>query len=114
MARKSQISIPSSKMKEALAQVLFKEGFIGKVAVSATDKVKKRLSIQLRYVDKMPSITGVVKVSTPGRRMYVEKNSLSRIMRGIGTIIVSTPEGIMSGKQARKKGLGGEIICKIW
>ncbi len=106
---KTEIKISYSKLKERLGQVLVTQGYLGKIQHRG-----KELVVALRYKDNQPTITKVIKVSKPGLRVYVNKREIPKVLSGIGACILSTPQGVMTGKEARKKGLGGEIICKIW
>lgn len=112
-AHKSSIIIPHSNMKEALAKLLSKEGYLGTVSV-LRDKKKQSIQIELIYEEKKPRLTQVIRISKPGKKVYVSKNKIPKVLSGLGTTIVSTPKGLMSYSQARKNGLGGELICKLW
>ena len=93
--------------------VLSKEGYIGMVEVK-NDKKRKVLSLLLKYNDKSPVISNIQRVSKPGLRVYVKRHSIPHVLGGIGKVIISTSNGLMTGNDAKKKGVGGEIICKIW
>jgi small subunit ribosomal protein S8 len=112
------VSMPSSKMKAALAQILKDEGYIEKFEVAAEDGPQGVLRVYLKYMgerrDRRPVITGLERVSRPGRRVYTRKQDIPRVLSGLGVTIVSTPKGVMTGARARKLGVGGEVICKIW
>ncbi len=119
MAGHSTVAMPSSKMKEAIARILQEEGYIssyevveGKVANS------KILRIHLKYVgerrERRPVITGLERVSRPGRRIYTGKRDIPWVLSGIGIAILSTPKGVMTGQRARQLGVGGEVLCKVW
>lgn len=114
LARKENISVPCSKVNESLAHLLSKEGYLGKIEVKKTGKVQKSLLIALVYKTKEPRLTDIKRVSRISRRIYVKKNAIPKVLGGLGVTVVSTPLGLMTDKQARKKGLGGEIICKVW
>ncbi len=112
-------ALPYSKIKENIAKILQEEGFIsgfeivdGKVAGS------KVLRVQLKYVgerrERRPVITGLERVSRPGRRVYTGKQDIPWVLSGIGIAILSTPKGVMTGQRARQLGVGGEILCKVW
>ncbi len=109
MANRNDVTVPWSKLKETVAQVLVKEGYLLETNVS--DKI---LTMKLKYDHKAPALTDVKRISKPSLRVYVGKNELPRVLGGLGTAVVSTPSGIMTAKEARKKGLGGEVICEIW
>lgn len=113
LAHKNSIIVPHSNIKEALTRLLSREGYVGKIGV-LKDKEKKSLQIELIYENKAPKFTQVVRVSKPGKRVYVAKNRIPKVLSGIGTTIISTSQGVMTGRQARKLGLGGELICKFW
>ncbi|MBN1146483.1 MAG: 30S ribosomal protein S8 [Anaerolineales bacterium] len=119
MAGHNMVALPSSKIKVNIARILKEEGFIsnyevvdGKVAGS------KVLRIRLKYVgerrNRQPVITGLERVSRPGRRVYTKKQEIPWVLSGIGIAILSTPKGIMTGQRARHLGVGGEILCKVW
>lgn len=112
MAGKNETDVPYSKMKLALAEILKNQGYLGKVEIKGS--THKDLIMSLLYQDKEPKITDIVMVSKPGKRVYVKRDELPRVRQGMGMAIVSTQEGIMTDRQARKKGLGGELICKMW
>jgi small subunit ribosomal protein S8 len=110
MAKKSSVTAPYSKFRLAVAQVLEKEKFVGKV-----EKIDERtLNINLVYENDKPGITFVKKVSKLGLRVYSKSKSLKQVKGGRGLTIVSTPQGVMTGKEAKTKKLGGEIICQVW
>lgn len=108
------VDIPASKVKAAIAQILKDEGFIeGFERVAEGPQGKLRIS--LRYgQDKERIITGLRRISRPGLRIYSSKSTIPRVLGGLGLVILSTPQGIMSGKVARKLGVGGEVLAYIW
>lgn len=106
------VEVSHSRLKEAIARLLKKEGYIADFAVEG--KVKKTLSLKLKYEGKRPVIEGLKRISKPGVRKYVGANEMPRVRGGLGIAIVSTPEGVMTGTQARRKNLGGELICYVW
>lgn len=112
MARKTAISLPWSKMKESLAKVLTENKYLAKTEVAGRGS-KKTLQLDLRYDGKIPTISSVKRISRPSLRVYVSKNQLPRVLGGLGMAIISTPIGLLTDKEARKKGLGGEVICEI-
>lgn len=113
MAGKREVLIPSSKMKIAIAKVLQEEGYIQAVEEVA-DGIKKSLKVQLKYNDSgIKAIRQIKRVSKPSRRVYVNKNSIPRTTSGMGITILSTSRGIMTGTDARTKGIGGEILCTV-
>ena len=106
------IELPHSKMKESIAGLLKKEGYI--LDVSVEGKPLKKLKLKLKYVGKKSVIEGLRRVSTPGLRRYVGLTEVPRVRGGLGTAIVSTSQGVMTGTQARKNNLGGELLCYVW
>lgn len=113
MARKETVVISHSKPKEMIALLLSKEGYVGKVSVKETEG-KKKITIEMLYREKKPKVTDLTRISKPGRRVYAAKDSLPKVLGGLGITIVSTSSGLMTDREARKKGLGGELICKVW
>jgi small subunit ribosomal protein S8 len=113
-AKHPRVEMPHSKTKAAIAAVLQSEGYIN--GASAVEKGKfKVLRVALRYDGEgRPLISGIEMVSKPGRRVYAGHDEIPRVLGGVGTSIVSTPKGILSGREARKAGVGGEIICSVW
>jgi small subunit ribosomal protein S8 len=119
MAGHPMVALPSSKMKVAIAKILKDEGYISAYeVVDGTTEAYKILRIRLKYVgerrDKKPVITGLERISRPGRRVYTHKQNIPWVLSGIGIAILSTPKGVMTGKRARQLGVGGEILCKVW
>jgi len=109
-----QVDIPASKIKEQIAEVLKKEGFIKEYQVINTG-VQGVLRLFLKYgPQKEKVITGLKRISKPGRRVYVGKHDIPRIFGGLGVVVMTTPGGVMTGKQARKIGIGGEVLAYIW
>lgn len=106
------IELPHSKMKEDIALLLKREGYLSEVVVEG--KPVKKLKIKLKYAGRKPVIEGSRRVSSPGLRRYVGATDVPRVRGGMGTSILSTPEGIMTGTQARKKNVGGELLCEVW
>lgn len=109
MAKKDLVTIPVSKFKLQVAKVLEKEGFVASV-----NQEDKKLLIVLKYVNKYPAINGIKKVSKLGMRVYSKGKNIKRVKGGKGDFIVSTSNGVMTGKEAVAKSLGGEVICQIW
>jgi small subunit ribosomal protein S8 len=106
------VRIPHSKMKESLARLLLKEGYVSEVTVEG-DK-KKQINLALKYTGRRGVIEGLRRISRPGLRNYVGSAEIPRVRGGLGVAVISTPEGIMSGYEARRKNLGGEVVCHIW
>lgn len=109
---KAEISCPSSKMKLALARVLKDEGYVEDFSVSPDDG-KPTLRVQLKYYEGRPVIDRLERVSKPGLRVYKGKDELPTILGGLGVVIVSTSKGVMTGRQARQDGHGGEVLCIV-
>jgi small subunit ribosomal protein S8 len=99
-------------MKEGIAQILKKEGYVSEVAVEG--KTMKTISLRLKYEGKKNVIEGLRRISKPGLRHYVGATEIPLVHGGMGVAVISTPEGVMTGLQARKKNLGGEVVCHIW
>lgn len=110
--RYAQVQMPSSKMKVALAEVLKNEGFISAYEVTEHDG-RVTLTVTLKYSEGKPVIRSLRRVSRPGLRMYRGKDQLPRVMGGYGVAIVSTPQGVMSDRAARRAGVGGEVLCLV-
>jgi small subunit ribosomal protein S8 len=106
------VEMPHSRMKESLAGILRKEGYITDFAVEG--KPRKVIKLKLKYLGKRSVIEGLRRISTPGLRRYVGATDIPRVLGGLGVSVVSTSEGVMTGTQARKKNLGGELICYVW
>ena len=111
-ARKVSVSMPASKAKEAVARVLKEEGYIADYNV-AGDGATKELSVELKYFEGAPVIERIQRASRPGLRIYRGKEELPQVLGGLGVAIVSTSAGVMSDREARKKGIGGEVICIV-
>lgn len=106
------IELPHSKLKENIASILKREGYITEIGVEGN--TMKKLRLRLKYEGRKGVIEGVRRVSRPGLRRYVGADEIPRVRGGLGTAIVSTSEGVMTGVQARKKNLGGELLCFVW
>ena len=117
LAGHTLVGMPSSKLKAAIAAILKEEGFIEGFEV-VDDSPFKALRIQLKYIgnrrERKSVISGLERVSTPGRRIYAQRSEIPWVLSGLGTAILSTPKGVMSGRRARQLGVGGEILCKVW
>ena len=107
------VSMPTSRRKEAIAGVLKDEGYIGDYKVEQVEGNKANLVIDLRYFDGKPVIEKIQRVSRPGLRIYKKKDELPKVMGGLGVAIISTSNGLMSDRAARSRGLGGEVICVV-
>ena len=114
LARHRELTLPSSRIKRDIARILVEEGFIESYATSQ-DGVQELLTIQLKYVEgKTPVVSGLKRISKPGLRVYARKTEIPRVLGGLGTAILSTSHGIMTGQSARKLNLGGEVLCYVW
>jgi small subunit ribosomal protein S8 len=113
-ANHKSVDVPASRTKQAIAQILADEGFIEsfeRVAAGPQGTIR----IQLRYgPEKEKVITGLRRISRPGLRVYTRKTEIPRVLGGLGLVIISTPQGIMSGKLAKKRGVGGEVLAYVW
>ena len=106
------VELPHSRIKESVAKLLQQQGYIGEVSVEGD--TKKRLKLRLKFNGKKSVIEGLKRVSKPGLRRYVGATEIPRVRGGLGVAIVSTSEGLLTDQQARKKNLGGELLCYIW
>ena len=113
-AGQSQCVLPHSKMKESLAGILKAEGFVRDVSTGSDDKGHKTLVVTLKYVDGSSVITGLKRVSTPGRRVYHSYQDIPRVLNGLGVAILSTSKGLKKDQDARREKLGGELLCTVW
>lgn len=111
-AKHERLNLPYSKIKETIAHILQANGYIAEVKV-VENGAFKALQLDLRN-DSTKTITSLVRMSKPGRRIYAKRDEIPRVLGGHGLVIISTSSGIMSDREARQKGLGGELICKIW
>ncbi len=114
LARHKQVTLPSSKIKVAVARILKEEGYIKNYQVTR-DEPQPSLRIVLKYDDdRQPIISKIRRVSKPGRRMYVGRDEIPWVLNGMGVAILSTPRGIITGQQARRLKVGGEVLCYVW
>jgi small subunit ribosomal protein S8 len=111
-ARKATVSLASSKLKQAIVKVLKDEGYIADFSIHSDDG-KPELRIELKYYEGRPVIDRIERVSRPGLRIYRGKNEIPRVLGGMGTVIVSTPKGVMTDKAAHAIGQGGEVLCIV-
>ena len=107
------VNVPFSRLKFALAKILEKENFLGLVEKKGKG-LSRYIKIHLKYQDKQPVIHGLKRISRPGQRIYASRNQLRPIKQGYGLVVLSTSLGLMADKEARQKGVGGEILCEIW
>lgn len=114
MALHDQVEMPGSHLKTEIARVLEEQGYI--VGYEAgTDGIRSTLTVKLKYdQDRRRVITGITRVSKPGRRVYADKDSLPKVLGGMGIAIISTSQGLVTGHEARRRGVGGEVLCTVW
>ncbi len=113
-AKHATVDIPASNMKKAIAQILVDEGYVKSYTVKEDNK-QGVITITLKYTDNMqPVITGLRRISKPGLRIYTSCEDMPKVLKGIGTAIVSTPKGVMTDKKARKENVGGEVLAFVW
>jgi small subunit ribosomal protein S8 len=113
-ARLAETSSPHSKLRESIAAILKAEGYIADYKDGTDADGHKTLVVTLKYVDSAPAITGVTRVSTPGRRMYFGYTEIPRVLNGLGISIISTSKGLMKDADCRRNKAGGELICNVW
>ncbi|MBL8161130.1 MAG: 30S ribosomal protein S8 [Anaerolineae bacterium] len=117
MVNRATVDVPHSKLKVEIARILKDEGFIEDYVIGEQSPVKM-ITITLKYHgsrrDRRPVITHLERISKPGRRVYRQRRDLPRVMSGLGIAIVTTPKGVMTAQQARRQGVGGEVLCYIW
>ncbi|MGH2378463.1 MAG: 30S ribosomal protein S8 [Candidatus Limnocylindria bacterium] len=108
-ARHEKVELPASRLKAEIARILQAEGYI-----AGYEKAGDDLVVRLKYQGRLPVLTGVDRISRPGRRVYRQRDDMPRVMGGLGIAIVSTSAGLMTGTDARRRGLGGEILAWVW
>jgi small subunit ribosomal protein S8 len=116
-AQHQDVTIPSSKLKRELARILKEQGYIDgyEIRPPAPGKPSEEIMVVLKYTDdRKPVISGIQRVSRPGQRTYVDHAHIPRIQGGMGTAIISTSKGVMTGHEARQQGVGGEVVAKVW
>jgi small subunit ribosomal protein S8 len=114
LARHQEVVLPSSRVKTEIARILVEEGFIASCE-NRVDEGHEHLVLTLKYVEgKTPVVSGLKRISKPGLRVYARKTEIPRVLGGLGVAILSTSHGIMTGQQARKLNLGGEVLCYVW
>ncbi|HAE59001.1 MAG TPA: 30S ribosomal protein S8 [Anaerolineae bacterium] len=119
MVGQPSVAMPSSTVKAEIAKILKEEGFVEGFEVADSEKPgQKVLRIKIKYTgerrERKAVLTGLVRVSRPGRRVYTKKQDIPWVLSGMGVAILSTPKGVMTGQRARQLGVGGEILCKVW
>jgi small subunit ribosomal protein S8 len=113
MRSKNKVSVPTSKLRERVLEVLHKEGYIRGFAVIEKDG-KSEIEVELKYFDGLPAIKEIDRVSKPGRRVYASVETLPSVFNGLGISILSTPKGVMSDSEARAQNVGGEVLCTVF
>jgi small subunit ribosomal protein S8 len=119
MAGQALVAMPSSKIKAEIAKILKDEGFLEGFEVVDDEKTTfKVLRLKIKYVgerrERRPVLSGIERISSPGRRIYTRKTEIPWVLSGLGVAILSTPKGVMTGARARQLGVGGEVLCKVW
>lgn len=114
LAKKRVVRVPYSRIKQVIAKILVKEGFLAKQKMVKVSRVKKDLELTLKYEGQKPALTEIKRVSKPGLRVYARADKVPRVRFGPGLTILSTSAGMMTAQEAKKKNLGGEIICQVW
>jgi len=119
MAGQAQVAMPTSKIKAEIAKILKDEGFLESFEVVDGEKPEQKvLRLKLKYVgerrERRAVLSGIERVSTPGRRIYTKRTEIPWVLSGLGVAILSTPKGVMTGARARQLGVGGELLCKVW
>jgi small subunit ribosomal protein S8 len=113
-AHKDEVQIPASKLKERIAQLLAAEGYVAGYRIEG-DPPGRRIVIDMKYgPDRERAISGLRRVSRPGRRVYADRGHLPRVQGGLGVAILSTSEGLLTDRQAARRGVGGEVLCYVW
>jgi small subunit ribosomal protein S8 len=117
MVGKATVAVPMSKLNQRVAEILKEEGYLDEYQVVG-DGTIKMLNLNLRYFgerrSRKPTVTGLKRISKPGKRIYCGKDAVPRVLSGIGIAILSTPKGVITGKQARRLGVGGEVLCYVY
>jgi len=114
-ARQRKVDVPASRLKQEIAKALLRERYVNNVKLIEDGGRQGLLRVYLKYTaDDVNVITGIRRISKPGRRVYVGKDKLPRVMGGLGSAIVSTSKGVMSDREAREQGLGGEVLAQVW
>ena len=113
-AKLDEVVMPHSKLKASLAGILKSEGYVSNVTEGADDRGHKTLVVAMKYVGGTPALTGLKRVSTPGRRLYFKCDEIPRVLNGLGISILSTSQGLMKDQDCRRNKAGGELLCNIW
>lgn len=113
-AYKDEVLVPASRLKEEIARLLAREGYVRGYRIEGEDP-KRRIVVEMKYgPERERTITGLKRVSRPGRRVYADRRRLPRVMGGLGVTVLSTPQGLMTDRQAARRGIGGEILFQVW
>lgn len=112
-ARHKRVDIPASGLKREITRLLAEQGFISGVT-EVQESLQPMLRLQLRYTDGRPAITGLRRISKPGRRIYVSNDGVPRVLNGLGIAVISTSRGVLTDRQAREQHVGGEVLCYVW
>lgn len=113
-ARHEQVTLPHSRIKAAIAQILLEEGYVDGVEIHP-DPVQSKMTVQLKYgSDRKPVLQGLKRVSRPGLRVYSAKDKIRKVQAGLGVAILSTSRGLVTDRAARRSGIGGEVLCEVW
>jgi small subunit ribosomal protein S8 len=113
-AYKDEVEIPASRLKEQVARVLAREGYVQGFRLEGEDP-KRSIVVEMKYgPDRERTISGLKRVSRPGRRVYADRDHLPRVLGGLGVSILSTSQGLLTDRQAARRGVGGEILCQVW
>jgi len=113
-AKLDECVMPHSNLKEGIAAILKTEGYVSDYATGVDEQGHKTLVVKLKYVDSAPAITGIKRVSTPGRRLYYSYSDVPRVLNGLGIAIISTSKGLMKDQDCRRNKAGGELLCNVW
>jgi small subunit ribosomal protein S8 len=113
-ARKTEFTVPYSKLKSEIARILEKEGYIAGFELETPEKGRPHLKIKNKFVNKTSAIAGLKRVSKPGLRRYVGADEVPRVLGGMGIAVLSTSRGVMSGQEAKRQNVGGELLAYIW
>lgn len=113
MARHDSVEFPASRIKIDILRILKEEGYIKDFRVRR-EGPRRQVKVWLKYVEKKPVLSGLTRVSKPGRRMYVGKHEIPKVLNGVGVAVLSTSQGVITDHQARRRGVGGEVLCFVW
>lgn len=113
MARHDSVEFPASRIKLDILHILKEEGYIKDFRVRR-DGPRRKVKVWLKYMDKKPVLSGLKRVSKPGRRVYVGKDEIPKVLNGVGVAVLSTSQGVLPDHQARRRGVGGEVLCFVW